>query len=82
MVDCVIIIKPTIDIEVSRLAFGFQKVCIVLTSALPQHTPPPQYCVVFSYPTGSMLFKQQFHKSRKTYQLTNEYYNLQNFQSH
>ena len=52
----------TADIEVSRLAIGFQKVCNVQT----------QFWVVYSTPTGSILFKQHFHKSCETYQLTNE----------
>mgnify|MGYP001793293442 CR=1 FL=1 len=31
-----------------------------------------QFCVAYSTPTGSILFKQYFNKSCKTYQLTNQ----------
>ena len=55
-----------IDMEVSRLAIGFQKVCII---KLPQCT---NTTLNFSTSTGSIIFKQNFHKSGKTYQLTNQ----------
>ena len=62
--------KIIIDVEVSRLAIGFQKVCI---TRLPQCTRSTLYiCVAYSTSTGSILFKQYFHKSGKTYQLTNQ----------
>ena len=38
-----------IDIEVSRLAIGFQEVCIVRTPAVLLVLDHPQFCVVYSH---------------------------------
>ena len=67
------------DIEVSKSAIKFKKVCIMQAPGVPLHHP--QLGVVYSTPTGSILFKQHFNKSCKTYQLTNQCYNLPNFKS-
>ena len=40
----------SIDIEVSLLAIGFQKVCII---RLPQHHPV--FCVAYSTSTGTII---------------------------
>ena len=52
-----ILIVLIIDIEVSRLAVGFQKVCTIRLPTVPLHHPQ---------------FKQYFYKSCKTYQLTDQ----------
>ena len=63
-------IISTMDIEVFRLAIELQTVCVVQSLAVTLHHP--QFCVTYSTPTGSILFKQHFHKSCKAYQLTNQ----------
>ena len=60
----------TIDIEVSRLAIRFQKASIIKHPHMQQYHP--QVRVADNTSTGSILFKQYFHKSCKTYQLTNQ----------
>ena len=59
-----------ISIEVSRLAVMFQKSLYHQTPA--RHWYYSQFCVAYSTSTGSVLFKQYFHKSCETYQLTNQ----------
>ena len=59
-----------IDIELSRLAIGFSKVCII---RLPQCTNITlNFVVAYSTSSGSVLFKQYFHKPCKTFQLNNQ----------
>ena len=65
--------------EISSSAHVLQNVCIVQPPIVPLHHP--QFSVMFNKPTGSILFKQHTHNSCKTYQLTNQRYNLLNFKS-
>ena len=50
---------PSIGIDVSRLAVGFQKHCIEQPPALQLHHS--RFCIAYSTPNGGTLFKEHFH---------------------
>ena len=62
--------KPIIDIEVSRLAIGFQKVCIII---LPQcFNTTLNFALCIAHLLAAYYSNSNFHKFCKTYQLTKQ----------
>ena len=54
------------------LPLGFIKLVLSTTAVVQHH---PKFCMAYSACTGCMLFKLHFHKTCKTYKLTNDYNN-------
>ena len=60
----------TIDIQVSRLAIGLQKLCVIQLLLYTNTTL--KFCAPYNTSTGSISFKQYFCKSSKINQLSKQ----------